>query len=185
VFGPWLSLLFGARFQFDGRLCLLLALNAYVGAVFGPLSVSLSMTGRHRLELGVLLVGASASLAGCLLLAPRFGGVGVAAATLAGGLFINVARAGLSARALGGTEITARDLAAPSVALALACLWRAAVERQGAATLEGAILAGCGFLVSTVLVYAALLLTAQERRRIWTVSRRRWRSSGAAAPCRS
>jgi O-antigen/teichoic acid export membrane protein len=185
VFGPRLDLLFGTRFHFDGRLAVLLALNAYVGAVFGPLSVSLSMTGRHRLELAVLIVGGGASLAGCLLLAPRFGGLGVAGTTLAGALFVNIARAWLSARALGGTEISLRDVAAPSACLLLARLWRLAIEQRGAANLTGVVMAGCGFGLTAALLYATVLLTREERRSVLAFSRRPWRSAGAAAPCRS
>jgi O-antigen/teichoic acid export membrane protein len=185
VFGPWLDLLFGRRFHFDGRLSLLLALAAYVSGVFGPLSASLSMTGRHRLELAILAGGGLCSLIACLLLAPAFGGVGVAVGSLGGYLAINALRAWASARVLGGTDLAAADLLAPFSCLMLAWVWRALAEGLGRHDLLTAAWVGAGFCGSLAVLYVGGLLGPEEKAALARLSRPRWRSGAAAAPCRS
>ncbi len=185
VFGPWLDLLFGARFHFDPALCFALALGAYVSGVFGPMSVSLSMTGRHRLEFAILLTGAVASLAGCILLAPRYGGMGVAAATLGGYLLVNGARTVVSARVMGGLDVGWGDLATPGACLSLALIWRALAERFGAHDWTTALLTAGGLITSYGVLYAVALLSAEEKAQLITLSRRRWRSGAGAVPSRS
>lgn len=185
VFGPWLDLLFGRRFHFDGRLSLLLALAALVNGALGPMSASLSMTGRHRQELAILAAGAGASLAACLWLAPRLGGLGVAAGTLGGCVAVNAARTWVSARAMGGVDVALADLAAPLGCCALAWAWRSLAERLGGHDLPTAAWTAAGLCASWAVLYGAVLLSPAERAALGRLSRRRWRSGAAAAPCRS
>ena len=185
VFGPWLDLVFGARFQFDPRLCLALALGAYVSGVLGPMSVSLSMTGRHRLEFAILLTGALASLAGCILLAPAWGGAGVAFATLGGYLLVNGARAIVSARVMGGLDMAWVDLAAPLACLLLALAWRGLAERFGGHDWPTALVTAAGLLASYAILYGLGLLSPDEKAQLRAVSRRLWRSGAGAVPYRS
>ena len=185
VFGPWLDLLFGPKFRFDTTLCLTLALGAYVGGVLGPMSVSLSMTGRHRLEFAILAVGGLASLAGCLALAPAYGAQGVALATLGGYVLVNGARTLVSARIMGGFDGEASDLAIPAACLALAWIARAMAERLGGHDLATATVTAGALLAAYALLYACVLLRPQERTALAALSRRRWRSGAAAAPSRS
>ncbi|WP_174302041.1 lipopolysaccharide biosynthesis protein [Caulobacter sp. S45] len=185
VFGPWLDLVFGARFRFDPWLCFALALGAYVSGVFGPMSVSLSMTGRHRPEFAILLTGALASLAGCLLLAPAYGGVGVAWATLGGYLLVNGVRTAVSAQVMGGLDVELGDVAAPVACLMLALVWRALAERFGAHDWPTALLTGAGLLASYTVLYGVALLSPGEVAQLLAFSRRRWRSAARAVPSRS
>ncbi len=185
VFGPWLDLVFGARFRFDPSLCFALALGAYVSGVLGPMSVSLSMTGRHRLEFAILLTGALASLGGCLLLAPAYGGVGVAWATLGGYLMVNGARTAVSARVMGGSDMAWRDAAAPAACWALALAWRGLAERFGAHNWPTAMLTGVGLLACYAALYGLVLLSDGEKDELRAFSRRRWRSGAGAVPFRS
>ncbi len=185
VFGPWLDLVFGRRFHFDPWLCFALASGAYVSGVLGPMSVSLSMTGRHRLEFAILLTGALASLAACVLLAPRWGGAGVAFATLGGYLLVNGARAAVSARVMGGIDMAWADLVAPLACLLLALAWRGLAERFGAHDWPTALLTAAGLLASYLILYGVTLLSAEETAQLRALSRRRWRSGAGAAPSRS
>ncbi len=185
VFGPWLDLVFGRRFHFDPALCAALALGAYVSGVFGPMSVSLSMTGRHRLEFGVLVTGALASLCGCLALAPRYGGVGVALATLGGYVLVNGVRTALSARVMGGLDMGWGDLAAPTGCLALAFAWRGLAEHLGAHDWPTAIWTAAGLLASIAGFYLLALTNPSDLVRLRAFSRRLWRSDGAEVPSRS
>jgi O-antigen/teichoic acid export membrane protein len=185
VFAPWLDLLFGRRFHFDGGLAFLLALSAYVGGVFGPMSVSLSMTGRHRQELAILAAGAALSFSGCLAWGPRWGGLGVAGATLGGSLFVNAMRTWRSVGVVGGLDVRAADLAPPLACLALAWAWRAMAERLGAHDLPTAAWTALGLAASLALLYRLVLLDGGERAAMDTLMRPRWRSTAAAAPSRS
>ncbi len=185
VFGPWLDLVFGTRFRFEPALCLTLALGAYVSGVFGPMSVSLSMTGRHRLEFAILLTGAMASLAGCVLLAPAYGGVGVAWATLGGYLLVNGARTAVSARVMGGVDMAWGDVAAPAACWGLALAWRGLAERFGVHDWPTAIWTAWGLLASYAVLYGLVLLSDEEKLQLLDISRRRWRSAARAVPSRS
>ena len=185
VFGPWLDLLFGPRFRFDPTLCLALALGAYVSGVFGPMSVSLSMTGRHRLEFAILLTGALASFAGCILLAPSYGGTGVACATLGGYVLVNGARTAVSARVMGGSDMAWGDLVAPAACWLLAMAWRGLAERFGAHDWPTAMLTAGGLLASYAILYGLGLLSPEEKAQLRAFSRRRWRSGAGAVPSRS
>lgn len=92
VFGPWLDLLFGSRFEIHAQVALWLAFGYYASATLAPMGFALSMTGRHRIEFVILVCGSLLVLAGCLMTAPRFGGIGVAATVSAGYIAINLAR---------------------------------------------------------------------------------------------
>ncbi len=124
AFGPWLDLVFGARYHFSASLSLLLALVYMLSGCLGQMGVSLTMTGRHRLEFCILAVGAAGSLAGCVLLAPRLGADGVALGILFGYVFVNGVRTVLSARVLRGLDIAWSDAFAPLVCLGIAWGWR-------------------------------------------------------------
>ena len=185
VFGPWLDLVFGSRFHFDPWLCFALTLGAYISGVLGPMSVSLSMTGRHRLEFAILGAGGAASLAGCILLAPAYGGVGVAFATLGGYLLVNGARTAVSARVMGGLDMAWADLAAPLACLGLALAWRDVAERLGAHDWPTAMLTATGLIISYAALYGLGLLSAEEKAQLSAFSRRLWRSGAGAVPSRS
>ena len=185
VFGPWLDLVFGTRFRFEPALCFALSLGAYVSGVFGPMSVSLSMTGRHRLEFAILLTGVLASLTGCVLLAPAFGGVGVAWATLGGYLLVNGARTAVSARVMGGVDMAWGDVAAPVACWGLALAWLGLAERFGGHDWPTAMWTACGLLASDAVLYGLVLLSDEEKLQLRALSRRRWRSGAGAVPSRS
>jgi O-antigen/teichoic acid export membrane protein len=122
VFGTDLDLVFGQSFAFPRPLVLLLALGWYVSAVLAPMSYGLSMTGRHRQDLGVIAAGLLLMLACLFAFIPWLGGTGAALAVAATFVFINVIRTGLVIRVLGHNPLRLQHLAPPLVFLAAAAL---------------------------------------------------------------
>ena len=173
AFGPWLDLVFGARYHFDAALCLVLAATFLVIGCLGQMGVSLTMTGRHRQEFGVLAAGAALAVGLCWLLAPRWGGLGVAVGVLTGTGAMNVARMTLSARFLGGFDLGLKDGSAPLACLALALACRALVDAMTARTWPSAIGAGALFLGGLAALYGLVLLTPSEKRALLGASWRR------------
>ena len=163
VFGPWLDLLFGARYHFTSSLSLNLAVAYLVSAALGQMGVSLTMTGRHKIEFVVLAVGTGAAFGLCILLAPRFGGNGVALGVTAGYLFTNGVRTVISARFMGGLDVSWSDLMPPLSCLALAYAWRAVLERTVPHTLVVGIAAAPMLLVLFAAAYWLLLLRPEEK----------------------
>ena len=124
IFGPWLDLVFGHRFHFDPMITLALALGYYISAVLGPMGYSLSMTGRHRLEFGLLCGGATLIVALCVIVTPLYGALGTALVIAAGYLAINGARAVLVQRVYHFFVGSPGDLVPPLLSLGLAFLFR-------------------------------------------------------------
>jgi O-antigen/teichoic acid export membrane protein len=90
--GAQLIPIFGASFTISPIVIGLLAAGQSVQALFGPAGWALSMTGRHVLELKVLLGGLLLSVMLCLLLVPAMGQVGAALSTLTAMSLTNVVR---------------------------------------------------------------------------------------------
>jgi O-antigen/teichoic acid export membrane protein len=128
IFGPWLDLLFGARYQFSPALSFSMALAYMISSALGQMGVSLTMTGRHRLEFCVIVVGGLMTFGACVFTAPRYGAVGVALSVAAGYALLNGVRTVLSARFMGGLDISFSHLVPPLVCLALAAGWRWALD---------------------------------------------------------
>ncbi len=162
-FGPWLDVVFGPKYRFQPGLCMILSLSAFVSAVFGPMASSLTMTGRHRIEAAWLGVGTIVFVASALLLAPRYGGVGVASAGLAGYLITNIARTVISRSVLGGLDVGWKDAVPPALCLAAAEAWRMGVEGVAPHTAAVGIAAAAGLLAIYAALYGLVLLTAGEK----------------------
>jgi O-antigen/teichoic acid export membrane protein len=120
AFGDHLDLLFGPSFHFRPLIAFLMPLGYLISATLGPMGYALSMTGRHRVELAILTVGAVALWALCLLLIPRYGDVGAATAVCASFTLVNLLRFVWVGRTLGFVPGRLADLAPPVIATALA-----------------------------------------------------------------
>ncbi|MFD0461687.1 lipopolysaccharide biosynthesis protein [Microvirga aerilata] len=92
VFGVDLDLLFGSEFRFSLTLTTLLAAGWYLSATLAPFGYVLSMTGRHRIELAILLLGAVVLLAFLILLIPLYSEVGAALSVLISFALVNTVR---------------------------------------------------------------------------------------------
>jgi O-antigen/teichoic acid export membrane protein len=78
--GSQLIQVFGASFSISSGVISVLAAGQSAQAVFGPAGWALSMTGRHVLELKILVAGLLLSIVLCLLMVPRMGQMGAALA---------------------------------------------------------------------------------------------------------
>lgn len=119
-FGSHLDLLFGKSFAFQPAVAGLIAGGHLLSAVFAPLGFCLSMTGRHRLEFGLLLGGVVVLVASCCLLIPLYDQAGCAASVALAFATVNVARSVLVFRIFGFFPATWRDAVPPLAALPLA-----------------------------------------------------------------
>jgi O-antigen/teichoic acid export membrane protein len=120
AFGDHLDLLFGPSFHFRPLIAFLIPLGYLISATLGPTGYALSMTGRHRVELAILTVGAVALSALCLVLIPRFGDVGAATAVCASFTLVNLLRFVWVGRTLGFVPGRLVDFAPPVLAALLA-----------------------------------------------------------------
>ena len=82
--------LFGVASPVVATALALLALGRLIDVATGPTSILLAMVGRPRLVLVDAVVGLAVALAGAAALGPRVGAVGVAAATSAGLIVVNL-----------------------------------------------------------------------------------------------
>lgn len=101
AFGSRLDLLFGPSFTVSTSLALLLPIGQFASALFGPTGFALSMTGRHRQELYILIAGSALLTALLFFFVPYFGAVGAAIASMIAYLATNIARYILVHRYLG------------------------------------------------------------------------------------
>lgn len=99
--GSSLVALFGASFVVSPAVVGVLATGQFIAVVFGPAGWALSMTGKHFLELGILVLGAIVAAASCALAVPIFGQLGAALATCASVGLTNLARVLIVRRRLG------------------------------------------------------------------------------------
>jgi len=160
AWGSHLDLVFGSSFSFDGNLAILLPLGWLISATLAPTGYSLSMTGHHRAELLILGAGALVLIAGCLLLVPRYGGLGAAIGVLTAFLAIDLTRFAAVMRYLGFRLGRAKDLLPPFLALALAFAIRAFMDAALGRTLL-VMFAGCA---GYAMAYAGLFYGAHHRR---------------------
>jgi O-antigen/teichoic acid export membrane protein len=152
AFGPRLDLIFGKAYVFDPIVCFLIPLGQLLSAGLGPMGFALSMTGRHRSENAILMVGGLALALGCALVVPDYGGRGAAGCVVAIFLFVNLARFASVAAIHGRVPGDWRDFAAAPLALALGLVCAGASARWGGRDLVGVLL-GC-------IAYGALFAAA-------------------------
>jgi len=147
--GANIGLIFGSSYTLDPRVMFWLAATSLATALFHSVGFSLSMTGRHVMELRVLLGGLALSTVLCLALVPPFGQMGAALATFASVLSVNLWRIALVRRSVGIFPLR-RDLMAIVLAsVALAAVVHSAIVPLGAskpvATACGLILFGLSY----------------------------------------
>jgi O-antigen/teichoic acid export membrane protein len=128
AFGDRLDLVFGKSFTFKSDIAFLMPLGYLLSATLAPMGYSLSMTGRHRAELTILVAGAVFLLGACYVLAPRYGDVGAATAVCLTFAVINITRFAYVSRTLGFIPGRFADLAPPAAALLCAFAAKVACE---------------------------------------------------------
>lgn len=164
AFSPFLDLVFGTEFHFDSYLCIVMALGYYVGAILAPMGFSLSMTGRHKSELAILLSGTAVAIISCLILARNFGQIGAATGMLIGYLFINASRL-LAARNAHDIKIGSISYALPpTMAVSLAFLSRIIFENIFERGLVNMILMCSFYLLICSGCWLTFVMHPNERR---------------------
>lgn len=164
AWGPVLDILFGATFHYSQVVAALLPLGYLASGILSPMGYGLSMTGRHRSETGILVLGNLFVIGACLLTAKPFGQSGVAASVLAGYVLINVLRFIAVSRALKIVPGALSDFLYPIAAVIVAIL----VQRVAFAMFPRDIftLIGSGLIFGVLLagIYWLFLMRGDERR---------------------
>jgi O-antigen/teichoic acid export membrane protein len=166
VFGPWLDLLFGSKFHFSWQVCAALASAQYISAVLAPMGYSLSMTGRHRLELLLLASGTAGISLACLLVTPYYGAAGLATTIAVGYLATNFARAFLVRRLFSISLGQASDLLPPLLSLGLALVMRHVGEMLLGRNLPALFAIGVIYLASCGATYWFVLFRPAEKNKL-------------------
>jgi O-antigen/teichoic acid export membrane protein len=166
AFGDRLDLLLGKSYEISPVLALLLPLGQLVSAILAPTGYALSMTGKHRLELLILVGGGLSLLILLFVLVPVFGAKGAALSVVFAFVINNVVRFIFVARHTGYFPGSYRDFIPPLLCLILAYASRAFVNiALGQDFID--ITAGC---ILFAVIYAAItwavLLRADERRKL-------------------
>lgn len=121
--GAALIPLLGESFRTSAAVVAWLATGQLIAAVLGSAGWALSMTGRHVLELGILVVGLCFAALACALAVPAYGPVGAAIATCSSIALTNGLRVLCVRRHFGslpfGTDVVA--IVAVGLAAAVAC----------------------------------------------------------------
>jgi O-antigen/teichoic acid export membrane protein len=152
AFGDRLDLLFGKSFVFRPGIALLMPLGYMISATLGPTGFALSMTGRHREELAILLAGAVILWISCYVLIPPLGDIGAAGAVCLTFALINITRFLWVAKTLGFVPGRLVDFLPPLIALAVAYGAKALVDLAAPRSLLG-LLVACGLYAAA---YGAL-----------------------------
>jgi O-antigen/teichoic acid export membrane protein len=166
TFGDRLDLIFGRSFVFRPGIAFLMPLGYLLSATLGPTGFALSMTGRHRAELGILAVGALILGGSCYLLVPRWGDIGAATAVCITFAIVNINRFVYVARTLGFVPGRPADLLPPLLALILAYSAKIAVDAVLPRGLAGLAIA-CGlYAAGFAAITGAFLLGPEGRLKI-------------------
>jgi len=128
VFGPKLGLLLGKSFVFDPLICVMLPLGYLISATLAPAGYALSMTGKHRQELVVLMAGGGVLVGLIVVFGARFGALGVAGAVVLAYASINVVRFYLVYRHIGYVPGSLWDVTPPIWAILAAQLSEVTIE---------------------------------------------------------
>ena len=164
VYGSWLDLVFGSSFSFSAEVFALLAASYYISGLFGPMGYSLSMTGAHRLELGMLSIGSALSIATSLVLTARLGGIGAAAAVLIGFVVIDLTRTVVVARRLRFVPGRWRDFLPPIGCVVIFGAVQAVLAHVLPKSLATLIFSGMVGLLLILPFYFFILFDADQRR---------------------
>ena len=171
VFGVDLDLVFGHGFSFSWPLALLLASGWYVSATLAPFGYVLSMTGRHRQELVILVAGAALLVACLLVLIPPLAAVGAALAVVITFAAVNAARCVYVIRILNRNPLHVTDVLPPLCFLAAALMARGAGGWVSERSLPVLIVECLAYSLLAGGAYVALLASTAERQTIRSLAR--------------
>lgn len=178
--GAKVALLFGPSFAVSQSVVSWLAASQFVFLILGPAGWALSMTGRHVLELKILVVGLIVSAVLCSIAVPAFGQLGAAIATFCAMTTANLVRVLFVRRFLGALPFRGDILPIAATGIALAWGSHAVATHLAASALWSTI---SGIAVFALLYGVAvwnLFLSDAERNGIRAAAVRLFAVAGRA-----
>ncbi|HVS23764.1 MAG TPA: oligosaccharide flippase family protein [Gammaproteobacteria bacterium] len=161
--GADLMPLFGPTFESPPTVVRSLAAAQLAFVVLGPCGWALSMTGKHLLELGVLLLGLAVAAVLCWLAVPAFGEAGAAVAMAASTVATNALRVAVVRRRYGAWPFGGEIIWLTAVSLALGWISNTAVAAVGLPPPWRAFAGAVCFLIAFVAVLWRFVLDDTER----------------------
>jgi O-antigen/teichoic acid export membrane protein len=141
----------------------LLAISQYILIVFGPSGCALSMTGRHVLELKILLVGLVVAVLVCWIAIPIYGQLGAAVATCASVVVANLTRVLFIRHSIGAFPFGIDILAITATGIGLAWVVSAAIAQFSLPSVWNTICGiGCFIVVYAVVGWTHLLSESEK-----------------------
>ena len=172
VFGTDLGLVFGNGFNFPWPLPVLLGFGWYVSATLAPFGYVLSMTGRHRRELVILLGGALLLIVCLLVLVPRLAGIGAALSVVTAFVAVNVVRCAYVVRIIERNPLHVANVLPPAAFLAAAFVCRQAGVTLAPQTLLNLLLECAFYSVTAAAIYVGFLAGREEQQSLVRTLRR-------------
>jgi O-antigen/teichoic acid export membrane protein len=161
--GAQITPLFGPSFATSQAVISLLAISQYILIVFGPSGWALSMTGRHVLELKILLVGLVVAVLVCWIAIPIYGQLGAAVATCASVVVANLTRVLVIRHSIGAFPFGIDILAITATGIGLAWVVSAAIAQFSLPSVWNTICGiGCFIVVYAVVGWTHLLSESEK-----------------------
>lgn len=161
--GAELTLLFGPSFAVSQAVVGWLAVGQFVLMIFGPSGWALSMTGKHILELKILVVGLIIAMLLCWVAVPALGQLGAALATCTSLAIMNLTRVLFVRRSIGAFPFGGDILAITAVGIG--CAWAsniAVVQFPLSQLWNGVFGVGCFVLAYGVVGWTHLLHESEK-----------------------
>jgi O-antigen/teichoic acid export membrane protein len=161
--GPHLTRLFGASFASSPGVVAWLAASQFVFVLLGPAGWALSMTGKHVLELKILVTGLIVATISCSLAVPVYGQLGAAIATCASVATTNLVRVAFVRRSAGAFPFAPDVFVITAVGLAAAWASDVMTVQLSLPGFWSAIAASACFLTVYAVAGWTCLLDASEK----------------------
>lgn len=169
--GAQLTLLFGPSFAVSQAVVGWLAVSQFVIIVFGPCGWGLSMTGKHLLELKILLIGLVINVLLCLLAVPVAGQLGAAVATCVSLVTVNSVRVLVVRHSVGVFTFGSDIFVIMAAGIGLAWGGKVIVTQFGLSPLWNTIVGIGFFLIAYGVVTWTKLLNESEKSSIFRAVR--------------
>jgi O-antigen/teichoic acid export membrane protein len=152
---------------------MLLAAGWYLSATLAPFGYVLSMTGRHRNELAILLLGAVVLLVCLFSLIPLYSEVGAALSILISFALVNAVRCIYVLRIIRRNPLLPSHLLPPVLFLSTAMICQTAGSYLGSRSFFILVLECLLYTLSAAAVYIGVFATETEKRKVLSKIRMR------------
>ena len=162
--GADLMLIFGPSYQMSAEVVRWLAASALLLTLMACAGFALSMTGKHTLELKILLLGLIASVALCAYMVPIWGQVGAACAVFISLLLVNLLRLYVVWRVLRVFHLRLAHLRILAISLLLALPLSFTVGGEGLSRIARAFGSASAYLLLYTWLTWSLLNSSEKER---------------------